>query len=44
MIGSVARKCRGADSAQIATTLGMTPPIPKPAISRNQKSCVRSVE
>ncbi len=43
-IGNVARMLRGADSVQIATRLGMTPPMPRPAISRSQNSCVRSAE
>ena len=36
MMASVARSLRGADSALMATTLGMTPPMPKPANSRSQ--------
>ena len=36
MIASVARSWRGADSALIATTFGITPPIPSPASSRSQ--------
>ena len=43
-IGNVARKFRGADSVQIATTFGMTPPMPMPANNRNQNNCVRSAE
>ena len=44
MMASVARKFRGANSALIDTRLGMTPPMPKPAMSRSQNNCVRSVE
>ena len=36
MMASVARSLRGADSALIATTFGMTPPIPRPAKRRSQ--------
>ena len=43
-IASVARSDRGANSALIATTFGMTPPMPSPATSRSQNNWVRSVE
>ena len=37
MIASVARMLRGANSALIATILGMTPPMPSPATKRSQR-------
>ncbi len=44
MIASVARRLRGADSALMATRLGMTPPMPSPAKKRSQDNSVRLVE
>ena len=43
MMASVARRWRGADSALIATTLGMTPPMPSPASKRSTNICCRSL-
>jgi hypothetical protein len=41
MIARVARSLRGADSALMATTFGITPPMPRPARSRSQNIWLR---
>ena len=40
---SVPRERRGADSMLIAIMFGITPPMPRPAISRSQNICCRWV-